>query len=256
MPHRRVDADPDSPEGSRPWTASELPTAARDFACEVGSRPASRGARARERGSTSSVPPCCDYLNQNAVAGSNRTRQSASHRPARKASGCCGITGTLARCACLRLKFGQWLRYAAWPPGIVALMRIDHASPCRPRSDQAPRSMSEITQLLQLVNEGDAVAREALFAALYQDLRQLARSRLRRSETITLLDTASLVHESYLRYLNARELSFDDRGKFFAYAASVMRSIVVDEVRKRHAERRGGSAEHVELDTGSTDAMA
>jgi RNA polymerase sigma factor (TIGR02999 family) len=162
----------------------------------------------------------------------------------------------LARCACLRLKFGQWLRYAAWPPGIVALMRIDHASPCRPRSDQAPRSMSEITQLLQLVNEGDAVAREALFAALYQDLRQLARSRLRRSETITLLDTASLVHESYLRYLNARELSFDDRGKFFAYAASVMRSIVVDEVRKRHAERRGGSAEHVELDTGSTDAMA
>jgi len=113
--------------------------------------------------------------------------------------------------------------------------------------------MSEITQLLQLVNEGDAVAREALFAALYQDLRQLARSRLRRSETITLLDTASLVHESYLRYLNARELSFDDRGKFFAYAASVMRSIVVDEVRKRHAERRGGSAEHVELEVRACD---
>lgn len=99
--------------------------------------------------------------------------------------------------------------------------------------------MSEITRLLQRVNEGDAVAREALFAALYQDLRQLARCRLRRSETITLLDTTSLVHESYLRYLNARELSFDDRVKFFAYAASVMRSIVMDEVRKRHAERRG-----------------
>jgi RNA polymerase sigma factor (TIGR02999 family) len=116
--------------------------------------------------------------------------------------------------------------------------------------------MSEITQLLQRVNEGDAVAREPLFAALYQDLRQLARSRLRRSETITLLDTTSLVHESYLRYLNAHELSFGDRGKFFAYAASVMRSIVVDEVRKRHAERRGGSAEHVELDTGSTNELA
>jgi len=116
--------------------------------------------------------------------------------------------------------------------------------------------MSEITHLLQRVNDGDPAAREALFAALYQDLRQLARSRLRRNETITLLDTTTLVHESYLRYLNARELSFVDRGKFFAYAASVMRSIVVDEVRKRHAERRGGSAEHVELDTGSTDAMA
>jgi RNA polymerase sigma factor (TIGR02999 family) len=116
--------------------------------------------------------------------------------------------------------------------------------------------MTEITELLRCVNDGDAVARDALFAMLYQDLRTLARSRLRHSETITLLDTTALVHESYMRYLNARELSFADRGKFFAYAASVMRSIVVDEVRKRHAERRGGAAEHVELDTGSIGALA
>ncbi len=116
--------------------------------------------------------------------------------------------------------------------------------------------MSEITELLQRVNDGDAVARDTLFAVLYQDLRKLARSRLRQNETITLLDTTSLVHESYMRYLNAHELAFTDRGKFFAYAASVMRSIVVDEVRKRHAERRGGSAEHVELDTGSVGTLA
>jgi RNA polymerase sigma factor (TIGR02999 family) len=116
--------------------------------------------------------------------------------------------------------------------------------------------MSDITEMLQRVNAGDPAARDALFEVLYQDLRKLARSRLRRSETITLLDTTSLVHESYLRYLNARELDFADRGKFFAYAASVMRSIVVDEVRKRHAERRGGSAEHVPLDTGAVDALA
>jgi RNA polymerase sigma factor (TIGR02999 family) len=116
--------------------------------------------------------------------------------------------------------------------------------------------MSEITELLDRVNDGDVVARDTLFAVLYQDLRKLARSRLRQNETITLLDTTSLVHESYLRYLNARELAFADRGKFFAYAASVMRSIVVDEVRKRHAERRGGSAEHVELDTASVAGLA
>ncbi len=116
--------------------------------------------------------------------------------------------------------------------------------------------MTPITELLERVNGGDDVARDALFAMLYQDLRTLARSRLRRSETITLLDTTSLVHESYMRYLDARELSFADRGKFFAYAASVMRSIVVDEVRKRHAERRGGSAIHVELDTGSIGDLA
>ena len=116
--------------------------------------------------------------------------------------------------------------------------------------------MGEITELLLRVNSGDPVARDELFSLLYQDLHRLARSRLRASETITLLDTTSLVHESYLRFLNARELEFVDRGKFFAYAASVMRSIIVDEVRKRHAERRGGSAEHVTLDTGAVDALA
>jgi RNA polymerase sigma factor (TIGR02999 family) len=115
--------------------------------------------------------------------------------------------------------------------------------------------VSEVTQLLQRINAGDAAARDALFGLLYQELHKLARSRLRRSETITLLDTTSLVHESYLRFLNARELEFADRGRFFGYAASVMRSIVVDEVRKRHAERRGGAAEHVELDTGVADSV-
>ena len=116
--------------------------------------------------------------------------------------------------------------------------------------------MSEITELLQRVNAGDTAARNTLFELLYRDLHKLARSRLRRSETITLLDTTSLVHESYLRYVNSRDLDFADRGKFFAYAASVMRASIVDEVRKRHAERRGGAAEHVVLDTGSMDAMA
>ena len=116
--------------------------------------------------------------------------------------------------------------------------------------------MSEITEMLQRIKGGDPAARESLFAVLYQDLRTLARARLRHHETITLLDTTSLVHESYLRFLNAHELDFADRGKFFAYAASVMRSIVVDEVRKRHAERRGGSAVHVELDTSVGDALA
>jgi RNA polymerase sigma factor (TIGR02999 family) len=115
--------------------------------------------------------------------------------------------------------------------------------------------MSEVTQLLERINAGDATARESLFGLLYQDLRKLARSRLRRNEPITLLNTTSLVHESYLRFLDARELSFADRGRFYAYAATVMRSIVVDEVRKRHAERRGGAVEHVELDTGVAESV-
>jgi RNA polymerase sigma factor (TIGR02999 family) len=125
-----------------------------------------------------------------------------------------------------------------------------------PEPPYPPCPMSEITELIKRVNAGDSAARESLFAVLYQDLRTLARSRLRRSETITLLDTTSLVHESYLRYVNSRDLDFADRGKFFAYAASVMRSIIVDEVRRRHAERRGGSAEHVTLSTDAVDSLA
>lgn len=114
--------------------------------------------------------------------------------------------------------------------------------------------MSEVTALLEGINRGDSASRDALYAVLYQDLRKLARARLERSETITLLDTTSLVHEVYMRFLNARKLEFADRGRFFGYASSVMRSVIVDEVRKRHAERRGGAVVHVELDTGVADS--
>ena len=115
--------------------------------------------------------------------------------------------------------------------------------------------MSDITALLSRLNSGDETARAELFSLLYPELRKLARSRLRRSEPITLLDTTSLMHESYLRFVQARSLAFEDRGRFFAFAANVMHSIVVDEVRKRHAERRGGEAVHVEFDTGAVDAQ-
>jgi len=115
--------------------------------------------------------------------------------------------------------------------------------------------MSDITGLLRSANSGDGAARDALFALLYEDLRRLARSRLRQNEPVTVLDTSALVHECYLRYLNARNLAFDDRGKFFGYAATVMRTIIVDEVRRRHAERRGGAIERVGLETGDIEAI-
>jgi len=114
--------------------------------------------------------------------------------------------------------------------------------------------MGEITDLIQRVNVGDSDAHDQLFSLLYRDLRRLAHSRLRQSETITLLDTTSLVHDAYLKLLGTGDLRFIDRGQFLAYAAKVMRSIVVDEIRKRHSQQRGGAAPHVELDTGIGDA--
>jgi RNA polymerase sigma factor (TIGR02999 family) len=73
---------------------------------------------------------------------------------------------------------------------------------------------------------------------------------------MTLLDTTSLVHESFLKLTGPRTLALRDRHHFFAYAARVMRSVIVDFARARRAERRGGDAELVTLDTGLANAIA
>ena len=90
-----------------------------------------------------------------------------------------------------------------------------------------------------------------LFALLYQDLRRLAHARLQRNEPITLLDTTSLVHETFLRVLKSGRVEVSERPRFLAYAAQVMRSVIVDFVRQRHAERRGGNDPHVSLDSAA-----
>jgi RNA polymerase sigma factor (TIGR02999 family) len=90
---------------------------------------------------------------------------------------------------------------------------------------------------------------DALFGVLYPQLRRIARGQLRRNEHITLLDTTGLVHEAWLRMAANAGLPLDDEGRFLGYAARVMRFVVIDFVRRRHAQRRGGEAVHVTLDT-------
>jgi RNA polymerase sigma factor (TIGR02999 family) len=92
---------------------------------------------------------------------------------------------------------------------------------------------------------------QELFAALYQDIRRLAHARLRRNEPITLLDTTSLVHETFLRIVKTGRVEAVERPRFLAYAAQVMRSIIVDSVRQRHADRRGGDNEKAPLDAAA-----
>jgi RNA polymerase sigma factor (TIGR02999 family) len=116
--------------------------------------------------------------------------------------------------------------------------------------------MTEITALLRAAVGGDRLAADQAYALLYADLRRLARSRLRQSGEMTLLDTTALVHESFLRLNGGRVLDFPDRHHFLGYAAKVMRAVVVDMVRSRLAERRGGDAEHVTLQTTVVDASA
>lgn len=97
---------------------------------------------------------------------------------------------------------------------------------------------------------------DELFRLMYQDLRRLASSRLRRSEDITMLDTTALVHESYLRFQHQSDLGGMTQGQFLAYAARVMRFVVIDFVRQRHAERRGGDQLHVTLNTDVAESVS
>ena len=117
-------------------------------------------------------------------------------------------------------------------------------------------SMTRITQLLERMHAGDAGARDALFAAAYEELRRLARARLRESGRNTVLETTSLVHECYLRFAGAGELRAEDRRAFFAYASQVMRSVILNSVRERQAERRGGEAPQLTLSTEIAASLA
>ncbi len=109
--------------------------------------------------------------------------------------------------------------------------------------------MSELTELLGRVQAGESEARDALFALAYAELHRLARSRLRDGGRNTLLDTTCLVHEAYLRFVTAGQLRAEDRRAFFAYASQVMRSVIVDSVRERLAQKRGGGGQALTLST-------
>jgi RNA polymerase sigma factor (TIGR02999 family) len=95
----------------------------------------------------------------------------------------------------------------------------------------------------------------SLFPALYHELRRLARSKLSGGGRHTLLDTAALVHEAFLRMQREGHVELKDREHFLAYAATTMRSVVIDFVRRRNAGRRGGGVEHVTLNTRAADEL-
>jgi RNA polymerase sigma factor (TIGR02999 family) len=107
----------------------------------------------------------------------------------------------------------------------------------------------DLTQLIHLAQWGEPHAIDSLFSASYDNLRRLARARLRARRSDTLLDTTGLVHEFYLRFARSECLDFQNRRHFMCYASRVMRSVIVDCVRKRQAVRRGCGGERVTLTT-------
>ena len=113
-----------------------------------------------------------------------------------------------------------------------------------------------ITEWLRRAASGDRSALDRVYASLYPDLKRIARARLHQQGHGDSLETTTLVHESFLRLVAAKQLSLEDRRHFYAYAAKTMRNVIIDSAREHLAERRGGGAQHDTLDSSGAGEVA
>ncbi|HMB54169.1 MAG TPA: sigma-70 family RNA polymerase sigma factor [Thermoanaerobaculia bacterium] len=100
----------------------------------------------------------------------------------------------------------------------------------------------EITALLAEWSDGDQEALERLMPLVFEELRQLARSQFRREPDGHTLQPTALVHEVYMRLAGQRKVEWQNRSQFFAFAALLMRRILVDHAKARFTAKRGGGA--------------
>lgn len=113
--------------------------------------------------------------------------------------------------------------------------------------------LAAIAPLVQRAERGESDAQGELFAALYAELHRLARREAGRFGPNGRLGTITLLHEAYLDISQREGLAFPDRGRFLAYAARAMRGLVIDRVRARSAQKRGGGLDFSSLDTQVAD---
>ena len=109
--------------------------------------------------------------------------------------------------------------------------------------------MSDVTRLLQAIEQGDSSAAAELLPLVYDELRKLAAARLAHEKPGQTLQATALVHEAYLRLVGAKnDQRWDGRGHFFAAAAESMRRILIDAARRKRRVKHGGDAIRLELD--------
>jgi RNA polymerase sigma factor (TIGR02999 family) len=109
-------------------------------------------------------------------------------------------------------------------------------------------SETEISRLIQSSEGGSAPARQELFSVMYHELHRIAQRELRRNGSLTLSPT-TLLHEAYLSMSAGASPDFPDRARFLAYACRAMRGLVIDYIRSRSAQKRGGEFEFTALPT-------
>jgi len=115
-------------------------------------------------------------------------------------------------------------------------------------ADEPPE---DVTALLARWSRGDSDALDALMPIIYAECRRIAARQLALERRDHSLDPTALVHELYLRLVDQRRASWENRAQFFGVAARLMRRVLVDHARARHAEKRGGDAVFVSLDAAA-----
>jgi RNA polymerase sigma factor (TIGR02999 family) len=105
-----------------------------------------------------------------------------------------------------------------------------------------------LSTLFASAEAGDRTAADVLFAALYDELHRMARRELSKRGVVTLGAT-TVLHEAYLDMSGREDAAFPDRNRFMGYAARVMRGLIVDYARRRHAQKRGGQFEITSLES-------
>jgi RNA polymerase sigma factor (TIGR02999 family) len=109
--------------------------------------------------------------------------------------------------------------------------------------------MNDVTRILSAIEQGDPRAAEQLLSLVYGELRQLAQQRLAQERPGQTLQATALVHDAYLRLVDGQQdQRWESRGHFFAAAAEAMRRILVENARRKRAEKHGGRLERRDLD--------
>ena len=124
----------------------------------------------------------------------------------------------------------------------------------QPDADAPGQPAPGVTELLRAWGAGDAGASEALVPLVYAELRRQARRALRREGEGHTLQATALVHEAWLRLGGQHDAHWESRTQFLAVAAQMMRRVLVDHARTRHAQKRGGGA--TQLSLGDADRAA
>ena len=108
--------------------------------------------------------------------------------------------------------------------------------------------MSDVTRILNAIEQGDARAADKLLPLVYEELRRLAAKKMSQEPPGQTLQATALVHEAYIRLVGSEARNWNSRTHFFCAAAEAMRRILIDNARRKKSQKRGGDKQRIELD--------